>query len=451
MPDTISSVYDIPDWLAKKFPSLTGPARAAYNTALLPIDAGADLLRRGTYGVLGLEEEGRGKFTDERLKNIRGALSDTERPFQAIRGGVTNAMEGLREKMIAAGGKPQRTDAVPPMNMGPGAIDAELRAGAPAMPRQTSAAPARQRGAPVPVDQSGAISTLSPGTDRQMPPATQPMGALAEAPAEAPRPSLMAQFRERTAAIPAADGKMSEEDKKQRQLEFFLNMLARGSQPGATFLPSMAKAGLDTSAGVRADREKAQTRAAAGRKEAREDVFREITFGDKDEDNRRGDKREDTRLKLLEKQINQGKVSVQKDASRGTYVILDATTGQSKDTGIKFPKDKTGGNANIELIEYIRRLPEGERELAMKTLGRAPKEGDDAVRVFDAAVKRVQGDLTGNVTTEQAVREAQEALRMARGGQQQLPKGVPPGSKQVGTSGGKPVYQAPDGKRYKVE
>jgi len=32
-----------------------------------------------------------------------------------------------------------------------------------------------------------------------------------------------------------------------------------------------------------------------------------------------------------------------------------------------------------------------------------------------------------------------------------MPKGIPQGSKQVGTSGGKPVYESPDGKRYIVE
>lgn len=32
-----------------------------------------------------------------------------------------------------------------------------------------------------------------------------------------------------------------------------------------------------------------------------------------------------------------------------------------------------------------------------------------------------------------------------------LPQGIPQGSRQVGTSGGKPVYEAPDGKRYIVE
>jgi hypothetical protein len=44
------------------------------------------------------------------------------------------------------------------------------------------------------------------------------------------------------------------------------------------------------------------------------------------------------------------------------------------------------------------------------------------------------------------------ARELARGGSRpQLPKGIPPGSKQVGTHEGKPVYQSPDGKRFKVE
>jgi hypothetical protein len=36
------------------------------------------------------------------------------------------------------------------------------------------------------------------------------------------------------------------------------------------------------------------------------------------------------------------------------------------------------------------------------------------------------------------------------GVQAQLPAGIPPGSVQVGTSKGKPVYKAPDGKQYVV-
>jgi hypothetical protein len=42
-------------------------------------------------------------------------------------------------------------------------------------------------------------------------------------------------------------------------------------------------------------------------------------------------------------------------------------------------------------------------------------------------------------------------LAQASGAGGNMPKGIPPGSKQVGTSGGKPVYESPDGKRYIVE
>jgi hypothetical protein len=44
-------------------------------------------------------------------------------------------------------------------------------------------------------------------------------------------------------------------------------------------------------------------------------------------------------------------------------------------------------------------------------------------------------------------------MRAARGGSgaERLPAGIPAGSKKIGTAGGKDVYEAPGGKRYKVE
>jgi hypothetical protein len=258
----------------------------------------------------------------------------------------------------------------------------------------------------------------------------------------------MAQFREKNAALAPAEGKVSEQEKKQRQLEFFLNMLAR-NKGGSTFLQNAAAAGLDTSAGVRSDREKAQTRAEAGRKEKRDDIFREIGFGDKDEDNRRLDAGEARRMKLLEKQIKQGKVSVQKNAGTGTYVILDANTGEAKDTKIKYPKDavKDPRSAELQLLEYLKKNP-GDLEMVLKLKG---KDGDDTDEIFDAAVKRVTTDLTGEQNMPSAIEEMRSARELARGSRPQLPKGIPPGSKQIGTHEGKPVYQSPDGKRYKVQ
>jgi len=419
--------------------------RALNNALSLPGTYVADKASDLYHGALDLEDPNAGADT----RNVMGALSNdvdnTMAPvrsgIEAMRGGITNAFEGLRNKEIAAGKVPVRTDQVPPMNTALGGMDAELRAGAPASP-----GPARQAPRPPMPTMPQRPPLQAPGV-----PVTPQIqrGALENPPAEAPRPSLMAQFREKTAALAPAEGKVSEQDKKQRKLEFFLNMLAR-NKGGSTFLQNAAAAGLDTSAGMRSDSEKAQAKAAAARTQQREDIFREIGFGDKDEDNRRGDLSEDRKLKLLEKQIQAGKVSVQKNAATGTYVVLDAATGGSKDTKIKFPKNAESGNANIELIQYLEKLPTDQRERALKTLGRGEK--DDTMTVFKAAVDRVTSDLEGKQTMPTAVEEMRSGLDLARGGSRtQLPPGVPPGSKQVGTKDGKPVYEAPNGKRYKVE
>ena len=78
MPERISSVYDIPEWLEERLPRfLTGPARAAGNALMLPVDVGADLLRRGAHGALGLEESEPYRYSGERMHRLSGALGDT--------------------------------------------------------------------------------------------------------------------------------------------------------------------------------------------------------------------------------------------------------------------------------------------------------------------------------------------------------------------------------------
>jgi hypothetical protein len=426
-------------------------ARTGIDALKLP---GAYLADKGSelyHGALGLDDPNAGSNFRGAVDEFGGALDETIAPLksgmQGARGGATNAMEYMRNQAIAAGAKPQRTDVMPGMNLAPGGMDAELRAGAPASPgpaRQVPRPPIPMMPQRPPVQAPGGqVPIQAPVTPQVQ------RGALEEPPAEAPRPSLMAQFREKNAAIAPAEGKMSEQEKKQRALEFFLNMLAR-NKGGSTFLQNAAGAGLDTSAGVRSDREKAQARAEAGRKEKREDVFREIGFGDKDEDNRRLDAGEARRMKLLEKQISQGKVSVQKNAGTGTYVILDATTGETKDTKIKYPKEvvRDQRSAELQLLEHLKKNP-GDLETVLKLKG---KGDDDADEIFDAAVKRVTTDLTGEQKMPSAIEEMRSARELARGGSRpQLPKGIPPGSKQVGTHEGKPVYQSPDGKRFKVE
>jgi len=425
-------------------------ARTGIGALKLPGAYIADKASDLYHGALGLEDPNAGANVRDTMDKVGGALDESMAPIKAgmgaVRGGATNAMDYLRNQAIAAGARLPRTDQAPQMNTAPGGMDAELRAGAPAspgharqVPRPTMPTMPQRTPFQAPGGQPGGQVPVTPQIQR---------GALEEPPAEAQRPSLMAQFMGKTAALAPAEGKVSEQDKKQRQLEFFLNMLAR-NKGGSTFLQNAAAAGLDTSAGVRSDREKAQSRAEAGRKEAREDVFREISFGDKDEDNKRADKRENTRLKLLQRQVEDGKWKVMDNGKSGTYVLLDVRTGQTKDTGIKVKRDtKDTRPAEIQLLEHLRKNP-GDIETMAKIKGKDGK--DDSLTVFDAAVKKVTGDVMGNTTMDSAVGEMRRGLETARGGQPMLPKGVPPGSKQVGTSGGKPVYQSPDGKRFKVE
>lgn len=67
----------------------------------------------------------------------------------------------------------------------------------------------------------------------------------------------------------------------------------------------------------------------------------------------------------------------------------------------------------------------------------------DEARRLAADVRRRLAELTDGGGDAPSRAPAPAAPR-----QQGLPPGLPPGSRQIGTSGGKPVYQTPDGKRF---
>lgn len=113
MAERIGSVYDIPDWLANTFPALTGTARAARHAVQLPIDAGADLLRKGTHSAFGLEEPEPGKYSGARVDALLKALRDTVDPMakaaaEATQIGAKGA-DALRSKLVAEGASPATT------------------------------------------------------------------------------------------------------------------------------------------------------------------------------------------------------------------------------------------------------------------------------------------------------------------------------------------------------
>jgi hypothetical protein len=73
---------------------------------------------------------------------------------------------------------------------------------------------------------------------------------------------------------------------------------------------------------------------------------------------------------------------------------------------------------------------------------------------FEEAYKAISLDPKNMALSEvekaQKARELINLSTLGGGVQAQLPPGIPPGSVQVGTSKGKPVYKAPDGKQYVV-
>jgi hypothetical protein len=78
-----------------------------------------------------------------------------------------------------------------------------------------------------------------------------------------------------------------------------------------------------------------------------------------------------------------------------------------------------------------------------------PLRGIEAEKLVNSVAGQVSKTIEGSLASPEANRaRAQKMLPQAPSGP---PAGMPAGSKQIGTSGGKPVYESPDGKRFIVE
>jgi hypothetical protein len=439
MPERISSVYDIPDWLAEKLPSLTGPVRTAWNAGLLPIDVGADLLRRGTHGALGLEEEAPYRYSGERMHRLVGALGDTAAPARAMvrmgAEGLDAARQALRESLLAHGARPvpENAPATPQpavrgiAGYGPGGeYTAPARA---SRPPQRRVSRAIQEAAPVP---RGALEVGTEGFEGLAAQSAQDNAALAAlgpaaVPVAAPaQPGLADRYRQRVAGIdPMAGRELSKAQKDQLALDFYLRLLAAGSKPGARFLGSLGESGLGTSALMRQLQEVNRRDAGERARAAREEAFRELFFADKEADNqarlrqlgiteehyRAMDVRDRERLRLLGQQIAQGKWRLMEDGKTGNYILWDQDTGARKDTGIKVSTKDTRP-AEVQLIDRAIRDPKF-REALLELRGIGKK--DDVARVFEAAMDLQARDLMGRISPEEAMRRARNTMAVARG------------------------------------
>lgn len=105
---------------------------------------------------------------------------------------------------------------------------------------------------------------------------------------------------------------------------------------------------------------------------------------------------------------------------------------------------KNLNSANPMMAAYVNKspdqIPKGIRDQVAayrSQLGKLEGEKNKWVNLHSSRVQSLGGVTLGDIDSGSA------------GGN--MPKGIPQGSRQVGTSGGKPVYEAPDGKRYIVE
>jgi len=464
MADLINSVTDIPGWISRQFPKLARPARDAAVSAfdsvadareniLRPVRMignaastasayGVDLVRNKGHESLGLEPSDPSAHSREYADSLGKDMADIGAGFSGIGRDVGGAFEGakasLRRNMIESGAKPapEKVAAAQPagqqtpgMRIGP-QIPGEF--GAP-QARATVAAPAMRRGRPVaPQAPQGALSGEAIGTDPwegAVADSANQNGALAAAgqanpadPVAVARKSLQDQYRERMAGAPNAEASLSPQQKAQAELDFWLKMLSSTSQPGARILSSVGDAGQSVLSTVRGDLDRSRQTNEARRKEYMDNVRTEMGYGDKDADNVRADQtqadrrreldiahadRQD-RLKLIQAQIAQGKWTVLDNGKTGTYVLMDKTTGDTKDTGVKVPAKEAKDNtpAEVRLLQALRDDPKLMDTALAYNKGKQPKEEKPEITEKDIgklAVDLVKADMSGKTSYDHAL------------------------------------------------
>lgn len=428
-------------WWDKYGKALTGPMRAVGNTAMLPIDAGADLLADTAYGAFG---RGRPEsFSGPRMDSLIKALLDTGKPIGEAAGAVSMAGSDLADTI---GKKMDETGAYKLDRPGPAkpaapAFSAQIpgefggaETPAPAKPAMPRRAPAMARST-----QSGAFDTptTTPGPKTQEGAFAAPQAPQQPIPPAVAK-SLAEEFRRRSAEIGRdPDGSLTKDQKAQAEMDFWLGMISRSARPGARALGAFADSGLDVSKKVTDATDKNTTRSERKIQQKRDDLYREMGFSDKDEDNKRGDARQASdekrwqqtsandkrRIDLLAQQVAQGKWKVQD--TEGGFMVIDAETGQSKplvDSNGKaikpYRKPDDNRPAEIRLLEHLRTNPK-DLETLLKLKGKDVEKGAVTEKDMFTEVMRAANKETLVGPQPQPVdilRKAQDVLRMQRGG-----------------------------------
>lgn len=143
----------------------------------------------------------------------------------------------------------------------------------------------------------------------------------------------------------------------------------------------------------------------------------------------------------------------------------DAQSKASKDpTGDEMKKMQLDDEKKVrsEIAQH-----EGNIKQWMRSISESPENKQILLPSIEKAQARISELRSGGTTTSQRIEQEEgmdpKQIREVKGKtvpgklgfsvaesaprQDQTPQGLPPGTKQIGTSGGKPVYQTPDGRK----
>ena len=414
------------------------------------------------------------------IDSAGGALEDILAPLRGARKTLVTSMGGEL---------PDTQQAVPTTT---GALDPGQEVyGPPAPATRTGQATARRPSpSSVAVQPAGAFGppelVFAQGGPMPATANTPTPSAPTAAPAATPQKTLPELYTELMAKVnQTPNTAMTPEQQRRQRLAFFANMGSRPNERIGTATGGLSRATLG--ALKRGDEQEAVNRALEVERirNARTDVSNLVGAQDKQSDNERQaeqmrmtakqqaeqlritakhyentDKDSAERLKLLAEQVSQGRMHIT-PTSQG-IVAVDLKTG--KQTALKdskgrplMPYAQPGAGSSAEERIYSRMMSDPKFAETVLSTKRTPgSEGNILQTIVNETIKAsAKSAADTGQDPGQAVVNAINSLKKSGvfggGTSGGLPAGVPAGSTQIGTSGGKPVYQTPDGKRVTVK
>lgn len=387
-------------------------ARGVGEAVRLPQSLGIDAARKLMYGARGIEPNEPNKYSSATMERIGNASSEFMKPIKDM---VGSPLEALDAELLKEGHRPAQAAPQGPARVAPGQ-------GPGALP-QTATVPVAAR-------TGGSSGIQAPGT--QAPDAQEEAGETdagaddvggketGQPQAVAPVPQFSNEYQAAMAKLRRMpQGDLTPMQKKQLQMDFFLNLMARGSKPGSRFLGNLGQAGLDTSAAFTKEQDKNRKQESDALAREREDVnnlFRvkgdDFARGESRRRNLVGEGQTDRRLGMLEQQVKQGAFKVMETPNG--YVLYDARTGSTKpvmgaDGKPVMPNTKDERPAEIKLLEYLKKNPE-----ALKLLQETKGKGGSGLSDKDLVTSAVK--LTGDSLGETSYEDAVKKIRSTFGG-----------------------------------